>query len=207
MALAQILATLRSKATQCDSLVTNAHRSDPSGVPLFAATERNQITVAAFLNLFIAWEEFLEAALADFMSGEATLSGALPAKYVAPPNATAARAMVIGVHRYFDYANHEYVRRIASMYFRNGYPFEPHMSAITTDLGNLRTLRNASAHLSSTTQAALEALAQRIFVTPQPGIDLYTVLTTVDPRSPIGNTVLADARDKLLTVAELISTG
>jgi hypothetical protein len=141
------------------------------------------------------------------MSGEATLSGALPTKYVAPPNPSAARAMVIGINRYFDYANHDYVRRVATMYFQSGYPFEPHLSSISTDLADLRTLRNASAHLSSTTQAALEALAQRIFATPRPGIDLYTVLTAIDPRSQNGNTVLAEAREKLLTAAELITLG
>lgn len=207
MAIALILTTLCDKAAQCDSLVANAHRNDPAGAPLFPAIDRSQITVAAFLNLFIAWEEFLEAALTNFMSGQATLSGALPGKFVAPLTPAAARAMVVGINRYFDYANHEYVRRVASMYFQNGYPFEPHLSSITTDLGDLRTLRNASAHLSSTTQAALEAMAQRIFATPQPGVELYTVLTAVDPRSAAGNTVLAEARDKLLTVAHLISTG
>lgn len=207
MAVAQALASLRAKAAQCDSLVVRAHRHGADGAPLFTALDRQQITVAAFLNLFIAWEEFLEAALADFMSGEPTISGGRPAKYVSPPNPAAARAIVIGVNRYFDYSNHDYVRRIVSMYFQNGYPFEPHLSAITSDLADLRTLRNASAHLSSTTQAALEGLAQRIFATPRPGIDLYTVLTAADPRSGTGNTVLAQARDKLLTVAELVATG
>ena len=207
MALPHILSTLRAKAAQCDRLIANAHRIDAAGAPLFGAYEQNQITVAAFLNLFIAWEEFLEAALADLMAGEATLSGTLPTKYVAPANPSAARAMVIGINNHFNYANHEYVRRIATMYFQGGYPFEPHLSSISTDLADLRTLRNASAHQSSTTQAALEALAQRIFATPRPGIDLYTVLTAVDPRSLIGSTVLAEARDKLLTAAELITTG
>jgi hypothetical protein len=205
--LAELLSTLRSKALQCDSLVTNAHRNDSSGKPLFPDTDRQLITVAAFLNLFIAWEEFLEAALGELMSGAPTLSGTSPTKYVSPPDATKARAIVVGVNRFFDYANQEYVRKIVSTYFEHGYPFEPHLSAIASDLADLRTMRNASAHLSSTTRAALEALAQRIFSTPRPGIDLYTLLTTPDPRSESGNTVLAEARDKLLAAAELIVSG
>jgi hypothetical protein len=205
--IANALATLRAKALQCDSLVANSHRVDSTGIAVLPALDQAQITVAAFLNLFIAWEEFLETTIADFMAGEPTLSGSIPIKFVAPPTAGAARAMVIGINRYFDYANHDYVRRIVGMYFQNGYPYEPHLSAIANDLADIRTMRNASAHLSSTTHAALGALAQRIFSTPQPGIALYGVLTAVDPRSATGNTVLAEVRGKLLTVAELISNG
>lgn len=207
MSLTIALATFRAKATQADSLVANSHKTDVDGIPLFPISDRQQITVAAFLNLFIGWEEFLEAALSDFMSGAVTLSGKIPTKYVAPPTPVAARAMVIGINRYFDYANHDYVRKLVALYFKDGHPFEPHLSAIASDLADIRTMRNASAHLSSTTQAALDALAQRIFSIPNPGIDLYTILTTVDPRSAMKNTVLADSRDKLLTAAELIAKG
>jgi hypothetical protein len=163
--------------------------------------------VAAFLNLFVAWEEFLEVSISNFMAGSPTLSGAVPNKFVSPPTAEAARTMVIGVSRYFDYANHEHVKRLASIYFQNGYPLQPHLESITTDLADLRTMRNASAHLSSTTQTALEALALRILGTPQPGITLYKLLTQVDPRPARGNTVFAEARDTLLAAAELIANG
>lgn len=47
---------------------------------------------------------------------------------------------------------------------------------------DLRTMRNASAHISSTTQTALESLAQRIFRTPRPGIVLYDLLMAADPK-------------------------
>lgn len=207
MPVAAALTNLRAKSAQCDSLIANAHRLDSAGVPLFPALDREQITVAAFLNLFVAWEEFLESTISHFMAGASTLSGAVPVRYAVPPNAEAAKKMVVGVSRYFDYANHDYVRRMVAMYFDLGYPFEPHLASIQTDLADIRTMRNASAHLSSTTQTALEALAQRIFGAPRPGIKLYTMLTATDPRSATGGTVLAEARDKLLTVALLIAQG
>ena len=49
--------------------------------------------------------------------------------------------------------------------------------------------------------------AQRIFSTPRPGIDLYSLLTTADPRSAAGNTVFAEFREKLLVVAGLVANG
>ena len=178
-----------------------------SGTAILPALDQRQITVAAFLNLFVAWETFLENTMAELMAGEPTISGRAPVRYVSPPTVEAARLLVIGVQRYFDYGNHDNVRKMVGMYFAQGYPFEPHLSAISTDLADLRTMRNASAHVTSTTQAALESLAQRVFATPRPGIDLYSLLTSVDPRSATGNTVFAECRQKLEVVAELVANG
>lgn len=207
MSLADTLATLQVSAAQCDRLIANAHQTDAAGVAVHPALDQRQITVAAFLNLFMSWETFLEESLTKLMAGIPTISGRIPVRYVMPPNVEAARSLVIGINRYFDYGNHEYVRKIVRMYFDDGYPYEPHLSAINSDLSDLRTMRNASAHITSTTQAALESLAQRIFSTPRPGIDLYSLLTTTDPRSARGNTVFAECSEKLLVVAGLVANG
>lgn len=207
MPIAHAIATLNAKSTQCDSLIANAHRVDPNGAYLFTAIDREQITTAAFLNLFVAWEEFVETVFCSFLVGEATLSGALPVKHASPPTAGVAKSMLIGTNRYFDYANHDNVRKIANIYFHGGYPFDTPLSAIFVDLNDLRTMRNSSAHISSSTQLALESLAQRIFGAPRPGISLYDMLTAVDPRSGAGNTVFGEARDKLLITAQLIAQG
>jgi hypothetical protein len=206
--LAQILLDFNGSVAQCDNLIASAHRTDgPGGPSLFPAADRQQITVAAFLNLFIAWETFLEWSLSEFMIGSATISGSVPVKYVSPLHAQAARELVIGVRTYFDYANHDNVRKVAQMFFQNGYPFEPHLSGIDSELRDLRTMRNASAHVSSTTQTALESLALRIFGQPQLGISLYQLLTMTDPRSAAGETIFLTYKNKLVVTAELISQG
>lgn len=141
------------------------------------------------------------------MVGSTTLNGTAPIKYVSPVSLEAARALVIGVNRYFDYGNHDYVRRLVNMYFQNGYPYEPHLSGINSELADLRTMRNSSAHITSTTQTALEGLALRIFSRPMPNIDLYRLLTTSDPRSSNGDTVFLAYKNKLVVTAELIAQG
>lgn len=208
MPLGIALAQFQARVAQCDSLIANAHKQDAAGVPLFPPPDQQQITVAAFLNFFVAWEGFVEDTLTKVMSGNPTILGKHPAaRFVTPSTQEAARAMVIGINKYFDYANNDFVRRVVAMYFAGGFPFEPHLSSIASDLADLRTMRNASAHISSTTKKALEALAQRIFSTPKPGIDLYQLLTAIDPKSRIGGTVFAEARDKLLAAATLIANG
>lgn len=207
MPLDQVLAAFKADVAQCDSLIANAHRTDGAGNSILPVLDRKQITVAAFLNLYVAWETFLESSLTELMAGGATLSGAPPIRYVSPVSVEAARVLIIGVQRYFDYGNPEYVRRLVSMYFQNGYPYEPHLSAASSDLADLRTMRNASAHITSTTQTALESLALRIFAGPNIKIDLYSLLTRIDPRSTTGETVFLACKNKLVVIAELIVQG
>lgn len=207
MALADTLAGFKISVTQCDVLIANAHRTDAAGGFLFRPLDREQITVAAFLNLFIAWETFLESAFADLMTGGATIGGNHPVKYVSPLHHAAAKQLIIGVMRFFDYGNHGYVRKVANMYFQNGYPFEGPISAIFSDLEDLRVMRNASAHITSTTQTALESLALRVLRAPHIGITLYQLLTAIHPASAGGDTVFVFYKKTLIAAAELISNG
>lgn len=200
------LAAFQAEIQQCDSLIATAHQVDAAGAPLFPARDQQQITVAAFLNMFIAWESFIEACFVSLMTGGATVSGAVPNRFVSPPNTQAAHAMIIGTNRYFDFANIDNVRKIARIYFDQGYPFEPHLTGVVMDLNDLKTMRNASAHVTSTTQVTLEGLAQRVLGTPQPGIGLYTLLTSLHPGGA-GQTVYATYRDKLVAAAQLVAQG
>jgi hypothetical protein len=205
--IAQALTDFRASVAQCDSLIANAHTADWAGTAIFSAIDRQQITVAAFLNLFMAWESYLETTLGDFMTGAATLNGGVPIRHVMPPDLATARGIVVGTMRFFDYANHHFVIKMINIYFHNGYPYEPHLSSVFSDLEDLRAMRNASAHISSTTQTALEGLAMRIFGAPRPGIGLYDLLTSTDPRPPGGNTVFVTFKNKLLVTADLIANG
>jgi hypothetical protein len=207
MALAQVLLEFKESVAQCDSLIANAHKTDAAGTPVLPTLDQQQITVAAFLNMFIAWETFLELSLVQLMIGAHTISGTAPNRYVRPVDLNAARDLIVFVGRYFDYANHQNIIKVVRMYFEHGYPYEPHLSAIHSDLQDLRTMRNASAHVSSTTQTALESLTVRILGQPQPGIGLYQLLTMLDPRSGTGETIFSSYKNKLVVTAELISQG
>lgn len=207
MSLANDLAGFHTSVGQCENLIANAHQTDADGNAILPEVDRQQITVAGFMNMFIAWETFLESSLVELMTGAPTISGNAPTRYILPPTMEAARKLVIGINRYFDYANHQNIVKMVNQYFASGYPYEPHLSAIHSDLNDLRTMRNASAHISTTTQAALEALFLRIFGAPSAGINLYNLLTSIDPRSGIGATVFETYKIKLLVTADLISNG
>ncbi|MFZ4702088.1 MAG: hypothetical protein ACOYMG_18740 [Candidatus Methylumidiphilus sp.] len=166
--------------------------------------DRNQIITAAFLNMHVAWETFLESALAEFMIGTPTISGRAPVRFVSPRTVDDAQKILIGANRYFDFANPDNVRKIVKIYFENGYPFEPHLSSIASDLADLRTMRNGAAHISTTTQTAINSLAQRLTVRASPGIELWDLLTTPIPD---GQTVFERYKNALLLASELIAQG
>lgn len=208
MSIAQSLTVFLDSLSQCDSLIATAHRVDAGGTLIFPQRDREQITVAAFLNMFIAWEEFIEAALGDYMMGETTVTGVQPVRYVAPPLREHSNQMVIHTQRFFDYANHDNVLKLAKLFFADGYPFETPLSSIALELQDLKTIRNACAHLSSSTKTPLEGLAGRIMGQPQPSITVYQLLTATDPRiHGQGTTVFAGYRDKLIAAATLIANG
>ncbi len=207
MSLAKTLDDFKSSITQCENLISDAHRTDTTGKPIFSAIGQQQITESAFLNTFIAWEAFLESSLAELMIGTPTINGSSPVKYVAPLDLAAARAIVIGMQRFFDYGNHQNIKKLVNMYFKDGYPFEPHISSIQSYLDDLRAMRNATAHISSTTQLAMESLALRLFSTPKPGITVYQLLIALDPKSTAGESIFVTYKNRLLVAAELIAQG
>jgi hypothetical protein len=208
MPVAQTLSNFNMSLTQCNNLIASAHRQDAHGNYFFAQQDREQITVAAFLNMFIAWEGFLEAAICDFMMGDATFNGTLPVKYATPPDRQHSTNMVIHVQSYFNFASHENVRKLIKLYFKDGYPFEGPIVSINSELRDLKTIRNSCAHISSSTDKALVALATGIFGNPKPNITAYQMLTAIDPREAGGNTtVFAAYKAKLETAAMLIATG
>jgi hypothetical protein len=207
MPIGQSLLVFQASVAQCDSLIANAHSVAVGGKFYFSIRDREQITVAAFLNLFIAWEEFVEASIGDFMMGEPTIGGKHPVRYVNPPTRDHSGRMVVHMNRFFDYASHENVKKLARLYFDTGYPYDTPINSLSQELSDLKIMRNACAHMSSTTKAALEGLCLRVFGSPQAGITVYQMLTANDPRSNPTATVYASYRDKLLLAAALIAQG
>ena len=207
MPIATALADFNASLIQCDNLIAAAHRQDSNNVSIFSAEERNQITTLALLNTFIAWEAFIEATLVPFMCGQPTLNGAHPRRHVIPPSALVARDILKGTREFFDYGNHQFVKRIVRAYLDGGYPYEPHLSAIENDLQDLRIMRNASAHISSSTQSALEGLALRTLGRPSLGATVHQLMTAPHPSSGSGETVYAVYQKKLAIAASQIANG
>ncbi len=202
MNLADTLQDFRDCIHRCNELIVVAHGDHG----LFKSAHIEQVTISAFLNLFIGWEKFLEQALVGYMLGLPTLNGKFPVKYVSPIDWTAAQNILKGVNTYFSYSNHGNVKKIVRMYFENGYPFEPCLSSINQQLEHLKTMRNSSAHIDTTTQAKLDNVHNAILGRPTTNTSLYQLLLSPIPAER-GVKVYEKYRDTLEAAASDIATG
>ncbi len=207
MSLQNVLRIFQASIEQCDLLIADAHRIALSGASLFSQRSREQITTSGFLNMFIAWETFLESSILHFMAGTPTIRGNLPTRRVMPVDMEAANTLICHGKKYFDYTNHDLLRVIVTSYFEDGYPFEPHLTSIIQELSELKVIRNACAHTNNSTQIPLRNLAGRIAGRPVTDVTVYSTLTMVDSRPGASGTAFETYKAKLLIAGELIANG
>jgi hypothetical protein len=190
MALIDRLNTFRAGVAAADGLIVAAHQVDAAtAAPLWSLAHRQVITQAAFLSAYIAWESFLEGVFSDYMRGLPSAAGNSFVRYCSPRDDAHCSSMLIGSNKYVDYSNPDILRKLAKLYLQNGAPLEGVLAAIHGDLFDLKTVRNAAAHLSSTTSAPLDALASRKLGAPVANITVYDFILRPDPNAP-GATIL-----------------
>ena len=140
--------------------------------------------------MFIAWESFLEETFVLYLMGHRSAVGRSAVCYATPTSLQHAHSVLIGTQKFVDWANPEIVRKLAKIYFANGEPIDPVLGAIQSDLLDLKTVRNASAHLTSTTGKSLDALASRKLGRSCAKITVSDFILSTDPNSSGGGSVL-----------------
>lgn len=162
MSLADTLNEFRAKNVTINNLVSIAYKKDAAGIDLFDEMQKDFIISSTFLQMFILWEAFLESTFCKYLLGELSTNGTVVNKYANAKDSEHALKLIIGTQKYVDWANQEIVRRLASLYLENGEPYNTNLLSISSELADLKTVRNAAAHLSSTTQPQLNALSNRV---------------------------------------------
>ena len=207
MPLDQVLSDYRSGINQVNSLISFAYQQNANQDCVHSNTIQEFITTSAFLRMFIHWEAFLENAFVEYMVDELSITGRSVQCYVSPADRAHAHKILIGTQRYVDWANYDIVIQLAGLFFVDGEPFKSNLSAIREGLMDLRTIRNAAAHLSTTTQPQLNALASRKLSRVVSGISVSDLIMALDPNSPPGTTrtFLQNYQELLDITAENIS--
>jgi len=161
MPLADTLTNYRANISQCIQNLNIAFTTDAAGAYIYSQPQRDFIIESSFLKFFISWENFLENSFLDFLLGEPSIKGTVIRRHAIPVDRSHAHKILIGTQKYVDWANPEIVRRLSKLYFDNTNPIETIISSIQTDIFDLKTIRNAAAHISSTTSHEIDALATR----------------------------------------------
>lgn len=208
MRMRKVLNDFRSEVDECVKLLALSQMVDSQGHLIAASKQREQMIVAAYLNFFLAWECLVENAFLEYMLGCSSITGNKPLCRANPTDRAQALNMLVGTQKYFDFSNQELVLKMAGVFFERGEPFRTHLLASTQTLADLRTMRNASAHLTTTTQTSLDSLCRRVLgpnaATP---CSLPIFLLQQHPQEKLGVNIFSHYQLKLDVVAELICRG
>lgn len=204
MSIATSLSNFRASIVLVNSYIASAFVKAQDGNDLFDSDGKDFVISAAYLKLFIAWETFLEEAFSKYLIGEVSTGGTSADRFVTITDRDHALKMMIGTQKYVDWANHEIVRRLANLYLKGGEPIQTNVSAVALDLADMKTVRNAAAHLSSTTQTQLNSLATRVLGKPSVGMTVANFVTQIHPANGT-STVLQYYIDTLDATAENIA--
>jgi hypothetical protein len=207
MPLIDSLTEYRNSISDASGFINYAFAQYPSGRYKLPIQKRNFITESSFLRIFIAWEAFLESCFIKYMLGELSVLGNIIPTFVTPVDAQHANKLIIGTQKYVDWSNPEIVRRLCNLYFSPGNPFDTFIGSVMADLFDLKTIRNAAAHLSSTTNRQLDSLATRKLGVITVGTSVSSFILSLDPTSAINETILETYLTKLDIVAEGITNG
>lgn len=175
-----VLDQYRNTVSNARQYASDAFRQNPDGTYIYDEAHRGFIVDAAILKFFIAWETFLESIFKCFLLGERTIGGTLVTSYVNARNEQHAGKLLIGTSKYFDWANPESVCKLSKLYLDDNNPIDNSLKAIFSDLYDLRTIRNAAAHMVETTRKPLESLAQRKTGRMQVGIKPYSFVFMIE---------------------------
>lgn len=203
----QALNTFQDACNSADTFVTRAHSQDSSGNFFLNVDERDLVTVAAFLRMFIAWETFLETTFLLYMVGTPSRLGANITTYVHPLNLEHARNILVGNQRFIDWSTPDTVRILSQSIFDNGAPFAIPISSCHADLLDMKTVRNATAHTTLTTMRTLDGLATRKLGHPVANTTAAAFLLSTLPGSAPPVTLFRYYMDIVLTAASLIANG
>ncbi|QLC73837.1 hypothetical protein LPB260_24325 [Pseudomonas sp. LPB0260] len=204
MSLADTLSEFRRGIALTNSFVSMAYERDQNGNDLFDDVKKDFVISSSFLKMFIYWESFLEDSFAKYLAGELSTAGTPAPGIVTPADKQHAIKILVGTQKYVDWANHEIVRRLAGIYLVDGNPLLTNLSSIASELSDLRTIRNAAAHLSSSTQAQLDALSTRILGRTQRSTTVSGLVMQLHP-GDASKTVLQYYQDMLDICADNIA--
>jgi hypothetical protein len=179
-----------AKVAEIESHIGNAFTMNSDNHYLFEKPFRSFVVEACLVKLYIAWEEFLEDCFTCYSMAQTSLSGMRYVRYMTPIDISHAKNMAKGTQKFVEWGNTTIVLTLCNLCFNDGQPFKSVIGSINQDLSDLRVIRNAAAHLSSTTKAAFDAVAVKMLGFSATGIDVPDLLLSVHPKGSANQTVL-----------------
>lgn len=204
MTTADCLQHYRDSVHETESFIAGAHIKDATGQYIHSEDYRNFVISSAVVRFSIAWESFMESIYCSFLLGELDTQGRVVPCCVTAVDESHAHKLLIGMNKYFDWTNPDLIIQLSSLYLDPDNPIKTAIKSVKSDLLDIKTIRNAAAHMSVTTQGKLDALASRVFGSQQINIKVAYVIHYVRPD---GKTLWEYYKDLLDVAAENVAKG
>ncbi len=117
----------------------------------------------SFLQIFLAWEWFIENTFILYMLGRKANSGYRPKTYIKPKDENHAYDLAKGLRDYADWTSPDIIIRKAELYFVDGAPYKNTLRTIIQDIQDIKTLRNAIVHTSTGSREKFKQLVRSKF--------------------------------------------
>lgn len=108
-----------------------------------------------FIQIFLAWEKFLENSFILYLNAKADLQGNIYVRYGTPKDNEHAYNMIKGTKNYPDWTNINDVKYLAEIYFENGGPFSI-IENMPVEFEDIKNIRNRISHDSEKSAKAFE---------------------------------------------------
>ena len=204
MTAAACLLEYRESVQKIESYIAAAHTVDVTGNYVHGQDYRQFVISSAVVRFSVAWESFLERIFCAFLVGEPDLVGNVVPCCVRAVDEQHAQRLLIGTNTYFDWTNPDKIIQLSELYLERDNPIHTAISSTKNDLIDLKNIRNAAAHVSSTTQTKLDAIASRLFGRQMVGVTVSDVMNFVRAD---GKTVWTYYKDLLDAAAEGVAKG
>ena len=199
------LTQYRDQVSEATAYLQKAYDKNPDGTFCHPTAYKSFIVNAAFLKFYIAWEEYLEKVMSAYLLGEHTINNTTIVKSVVARGEKHAHDLLVGTNAYFDWSNPELIRKLSKLYLEESNVVGDNIMSIQADLFDLKTIRNAAAHISATTQNKLDGLASRLLSNTVVNITVESLITHIEPTS--GLSYFEYYKQRLDIVAEKIAKG
>lgn len=194
----------RNDVLEAESFISEAHIKDSTGNYIHPINYRDFVMSSAVVRFSIAWESFLENIYCAFLLGELDMQGRVVPCCVRATSLDHAHKLLIGTNKYFDWTNPELVVQLSSLFLEPDNPIKTAIHATNSDLFDLKTIRNAAAHISTTTQQKLDSVASRLYGRQMVNTKVAEVINHVRTN---GKTQWAYLKDLLDVAAENVANG
>lgn len=204
MTTVECLQKYRDSVKTIEKIISEAHNQDEKSAYIHTEEYRQFVIAAAVVRFSVAWEGFLENICCLYLMGEPDIEGKVVPCCLKARDENHASKLLIGTNTYFDWTNADKIEQLSKLYFNQDNPIKTGISSVKSSLNDLKTIRNAAAHISASTQKTLNALASRY-----KGCQVInaTVADVINYQFPDGRTVWQSFKELLDATAECIAKG